>query len=98
MAWSDAEEHIVSGKEFDIGACAELICASGKAEQSGMTVDLGKIFTYIRRGNSYGACAVRIQWLTDACSAPGQGRRGSREESLYLDVVNSLRDFPALKA
>ena len=97
VARSNAEEDIVSRKELDITAQAELVCASGKAEQPCMTVDLGKVFASVGGLNSDGACPVRIQWHTDACSAVGQGRCGTREESLDLCVVNPLRNFPALK-
>src|SRR6476619_4067957 len=101
MARRDAEENIVSGKELDIAACAELVCASSKADQSGTSVDLSKVFTGIGSLNSDGACAIRIQRMGNGRSASAtvrEGRCGSRIESLDLDVVHSLRDFPALKA
>src|SRR5207302_491981 len=94
----DAEKNIVSGKELDIAAGAELVCACGKADQPGASVDLGKVLAHVRRGNSHGACAIRIQRHAYACSAMCQGGCGTREESLDLDVVHFLRDFPAFEA
>jgi hypothetical protein len=82
VARRDAEENIVSRKELDIAAHTELLRSSGKAEQPGASIDLGKVFTRVCSRNGHGARAVRIQRLTNACSAPGQGRRGPREESL----------------
>ena len=98
VARRDAEENIVSGKELDIAAGAELVCACGKADQPGASVDLGKVFTSVSASTATVHVPSGFSGCTDACSAVGQGRCGTREESLDLGVVNSLRDFPALKA
>src|SRR5579864_981640 len=102
VARGDAEKSIVGGEEFGVRAHAELAGgARGEADQSGMTIDLNKILTHVGSINLHGAGAVRIKRMghgRSACATVGQGRSGTGEESLNLGVIDSLRDFPALKA
>src|SRR5579859_6405346 len=102
VARRDAEERVVRGEEFGIGADAELVSRTrGKTNQPGVAVDLHKIRAGVSSGNNHGAGAVRIQRMGhsgSARAAVGQGRSGAGEESLHLGVIYPLRDFLALKA